>query len=102
MDVEGFGRLSVHDGLLNFAWFCVCKLVSSLAEDECKFCGGGRCKWDGVGRQNGLCGSCLIRVTNMHNIKSIRIFEDDVRRTCSCDSRRFTLGVWVGGVMYVI
>ncbi len=34
MDVEGCG-------LLDIAWFCVCKLVGSLAGDECKFCGGG-------------------------------------------------------------
>ena len=32
------------------------------------------------GRQKGvLCGSCLMRVTSMHCIKSIRVFEDDVR-----------------------
>ncbi len=31
MDVERCGRLSVHDGLLDVAWFCVCKLVGSLA-----------------------------------------------------------------------
>ncbi len=35
MDVEGCGRLSVHDGLLDVAWFCVCKLGGSLAGDEC-------------------------------------------------------------------
>jgi hypothetical protein len=29
-DVEGCGRLSAHDGLLEFAWFCECKLGSSL------------------------------------------------------------------------
>jgi hypothetical protein len=33
---------------------------------------------ESVGRQKGLYGSCLIRVTSMHNYKSIRIFEDDV------------------------
>ncbi len=42
MDVEGCGRLSVHDGLLGVAWFCVCKLCDSLAGDECKLGGGGR------------------------------------------------------------
>ncbi len=26
MDAEGCGRLSVQDGLLDVAWFCVCKL----------------------------------------------------------------------------
>ena len=31
MDVEGCGRVSVHDGLLDVAWFCVCKLGGSLA-----------------------------------------------------------------------
>jgi hypothetical protein len=31
-----------------------------------------------VVRQKGLCGSCLIRVTSMHDTKSIRIIEDDV------------------------
>ncbi len=25
-DVEGCGRLSVHNGSLDVAWFCVCKL----------------------------------------------------------------------------
>ena len=34
------GRLSVHDGLLDVAWFCVCKLGGSLAGDECKLGGG--------------------------------------------------------------
>ncbi len=41
MDVEGCRRLSVHDGLLDIAWFCVCKLGGSMAGDECKFRGGG-------------------------------------------------------------
>jgi hypothetical protein len=26
VDVEGCGRLSVHDGSLDVLWFCVCKL----------------------------------------------------------------------------
>ena len=30
------GRLSVHDGLLVVAWFCVCKLGGSKAGRECK------------------------------------------------------------------
>ncbi len=38
--VDGCGRLSVHDGLLDFAWFCVCKMRSSLAGDECKLGSG--------------------------------------------------------------
>ena len=29
-------------------------------------------------RPKGLCGSCLIRLTSMHDMKSIRMFEDDV------------------------
>jgi hypothetical protein len=33
VDVEGCGRLGVHDGLLDVAWFCVCKLGGSLAGD---------------------------------------------------------------------
>ncbi len=31
MDVEGCGRLSVHGGLLDVAWFCVWKLGGSVA-----------------------------------------------------------------------
>ena len=31
MNVEGCGRLSVYDGLLDVAWCCVCKLGGSLA-----------------------------------------------------------------------
>ncbi len=37
-----------------------------------------RCKCECVGRQKGVCGSCLIRVASMHYIKSIRMFEGDV------------------------
>ncbi len=37
VEFEGRGALSVHDGLLDLAWFCVCKLGGSLAEDECNF-----------------------------------------------------------------
>ena len=40
VDLEGCGRLSVHDGLLDVAMFCVCKLGGSLAGDECKWCCG--------------------------------------------------------------
>ncbi len=40
MDGEGCGGLSVHDDLLDVAWFSVCKLGGSLAGDECKLgCG---------------------------------------------------------------
>jgi hypothetical protein len=35
VDVEGCGRLNVHDGLLDVAWLCVYKLCGSLAGDEC-------------------------------------------------------------------
>ncbi len=76
MGVEGCGRLSVHDGLLDLAWFCVCKLGCSLAGDKCKLSGGGWCKCECVGRQKGLCGSCLIRVTSIRYSKSVRMFED--------------------------
>ncbi len=31
MCVEGCGRLTVHDSLLEVAWFCMCKLGGSLA-----------------------------------------------------------------------
>ncbi len=71
VDVEGCGRLDV-------AWFCVCKLGGSLAGDEWKLSGGGWCKCECVGRQKGLYGSCLIRFTSIHCLKSIRMFEDDV------------------------
>ncbi len=55
MDVEGCGRVHVHDGLLEVAWcFCVCKLGGSLAGDECKLGGGGWRKCECVGRQKGL------------------------------------------------
>jgi hypothetical protein len=49
---EGCGRLSVHDGLLDVAWFCVCKLGGSLAGDECKLGGGWikvRVRWETEG-----------------------------------------------------
>jgi hypothetical protein len=64
--------------LVRFAWFCVCKLVGSLEGDERKLGGGGGvcCKCECVGRQKGLCGSSLIRVTSMHSIKLVRMFED--------------------------
>jgi hypothetical protein len=45
--------------------------VNKLSDD-----GWGKCEC--FGRHKGLCGCCLIRVTSMHYIKSIRMFEDDV------------------------
>jgi hypothetical protein len=57
--------------VLKDTWFCVCELGGSLAGDERKL-GRGWCKC--VGRQKGLCGSCLIRVISMHYFKSIRMF----------------------------
>ena len=72
MDVEGCGRLSVHDGFSDVAWFCVCKLVVVV-----------RWWWLGasasasasaLGDRRVLCGSCRIRVTSMHYIKSIRMY----------------------------
>jgi hypothetical protein len=42
VDVEGGGRLSVHDGILDVAWLSVCKLGGgSLAGYEWKSGGGG-------------------------------------------------------------
>ncbi len=38
MDVEGCGRLSVHGGLLDVAWFYWTFVGGG---NECKFCGGG-------------------------------------------------------------
>jgi hypothetical protein len=52
LDVEGCGRLSLDDGLLDVSRFCVCKLGGSLERGECKFGGGA----------SGLSDSCLIRV----------------------------------------
>jgi hypothetical protein len=52
--VEGCGRLSVHDGFWDSPLF-----------------GGVWCKCTCVG-------SCLIRITSMHDMNSIRMFEDDV------------------------
>ncbi len=43
---------------------------------ECKLGGDGWCTCECVGRQKGVCGSCLIRVSSMHYIKSIRMFEN--------------------------
>ncbi len=55
-----------------------------------------------VGRQKGLCGSCLIHVTSMHYIKSIRMFDDDVTSPeHALVIQGGSLGVWVD-VMHVI
>jgi hypothetical protein len=71
--------VSVHDGLLDVAWFCVCKLGGSLAEEmNVSFVVVRWIKCECIGRQNGFCGNCLIRVASRHYIKSIRMFEDDV------------------------
>ena len=40
VDVEGCGRLRVHDVLLDVAWFCLYKLGGSLAGDKCKWGSG--------------------------------------------------------------
>ncbi len=61
-DVENCRRLSVHDGLLDVAWFCMCKFGGSLAgELNVSFVVvlGGSASY--VGRQKGLFGSCLIQ-----------------------------------------
>ncbi len=72
MDVEGCGRLSVHDGLLDVAWFRVCKLGGSLA-------GEMNGSWVVVvGERASALGDIQVCVTSMHYIKSIRMFEDDV------------------------
>ncbi len=53
----------------------MCKLGASLAGEmvvgACASALGDR-------KQKGLCRSFLIRVTSIHHIKSIRMFEDDV------------------------
>ncbi len=74
MDVEGCGRLSVLDDLLEIVWFCVYKLGGSLAgEMNVSFVavvGASASALDlCVGRQKGLCGSCRSCVTSMHYIK---------------------------------
>jgi hypothetical protein len=67
VDVEGCGKLSVHDDTLDVSWFC-------FVQDE-KFIGWRSASALGDRR---VCGSFLVRVTSMHTIKSIRMFEDDV------------------------
>jgi hypothetical protein len=64
----------VHDGLLDVARFCVCvcKLGASLAG---AMVGASA---SALGDKRVFCGSCLICVSSIHNIKSIRVFEDDV------------------------
>ncbi len=96
-DVEGCGRLSVHDGLLDVAGLCVQVGWFVGGGNECTFCGGGWCKCECVGRQKGLCGICLIRVTSMHDIKSIRMFEDDdvTSPEHAIMIQGGSLGVWV-------
>jgi hypothetical protein len=96
MYVEGCRRLSVHDGLSNITWFCVCKLGDSLA--------GMNVSWVVVGASASALGNrrvCVIRVTSMRDMNSMRMFEEDV--TIPEDARVIqgggSLGVWVGGVM---
>jgi hypothetical protein len=91
-----------HAFFWEVAWFCVCKLGGSLAGEECKLDGGGRWKCECVGRQKGLCGSCLIRVTSMHYMKSIRMFEDDITwPEHALVMQGGSLGGLVSGVLYV-
>ena len=72
VDSEGCGRLSVHDGLLGVAWFCVCKLGGSFAAEM-------NVSWVVVvGESASALGDIKVCVTSMHYIKSIRMFEDDV------------------------
>ncbi len=82
MDVEGYGRLSVDDGLLDVAWFLFVQVGWFVG---------------GVGGQKDLCGSRLIRVTSMHYIESIRMFGDAVTSPeHALVIQGGSLGVWVG------
>ncbi len=64
---------------MDVTWFRVCKLDGSLAGEMSVswvlMVGGSA---SALGDRSVLCGSCLIRVTSMHDMKSIRMFEDDV------------------------
>jgi hypothetical protein len=72
------------------------KLGGLLAGDEYKLC-------ECVGRQRGLCGRCLIRVTSMHYIKSLHMFKDDLSSPeHAIVTQGGSLGDWVGGVICVI
>ncbi len=69
MDGEGSGRLSVHGGLLDVAWFRVCKLGCSSAWEM-------NVSWMMI--VGFVWKSSDSRVTCMHYIESIRMFEDGV------------------------
>ncbi len=47
-------------------------------ENECSFVVVVGASASALGGQKGLCGSCLIRVTSMHSMESIRMLEDAV------------------------
>ncbi len=95
-------------------WCCLCKLgglsagmnlswvlvdASAMRWEPLEY----KCTSRPAGRSSKICidftnkkhdGSCLIRVSSMHYIKSIRMFEDGVTSPeCFCDSRRFTRGL---------
>ncbi len=62
--VEGCGRWSVHGGLLDVAWFCVCKLGGSLV-------GRMNVGWVVVGESASALGDRRVRViraVSMHYI----------------------------------
>jgi hypothetical protein len=77
-----------------------CFVAGTRFPDETScFWGRYECVW----RQKVLCGSCLIRVTSMHYIKSIRMFEGDVTSPEQALAiQGGCLGVWFGGLVYVI
>jgi hypothetical protein len=71
--VEGGGRLNLHDGFLDVEWcFGVFKLGGSLAGEMNVRCVVlVRCKnASALGDRRGLCGSSLMHVTSMDDIKS--------------------------------
>jgi hypothetical protein len=80
VDAVGCGRLSVHDGLLNVAWLCVCKLCDSLTgEMNIRFVVVVGASASALGDRR-VCVEVLIRVTNMHDMTLIHMLEDDVTR----------------------
>jgi hypothetical protein len=64
VDVEGWREIECTRWSIGRCVVILCVQVGWFVggRNECKFCGG-------------LCGSCLIRVTSMHYIKSIRMFD---------------------------
>ncbi len=108
MGVDGCGRLSVRA-----RWFLERCVV--LCVQVGWFVGGGggvNVSWvlmvggsaSALGDRSVLCGSCLNRLTSMHDMKSIRMFEDDVTppEHALVIQGGSLGGVWVGGVMYAI